>query len=120
MKQIAAALALLAMFAAGCGHPPPAALAGRPDRGNHSSDVVAASNAVFGNASTTIVANVCAGQRALSQGAATVDDGCFTGATNVVLCTDMTSASPVRCTPGPNSLTIAGTGNDLISYARIR
>jgi hypothetical protein len=120
MKRIATALALLAMFAAGCGHPPPPVPVGHADRGNSSSDVVAASNSVFGNASTTIVTNVCAGQKALEQGAATISDACFTGATNVVLCTDMTAVNPVRCTPGPNSLTIAGTGNDLISYARIR
>jgi hypothetical protein len=120
MRHIATALALLGMLSAGCGRPAVPAAHGHAEGGNRSSDVVAASNAVFGNASTTIVTNVCAGQKALAQGAATVSDSCFTGATNVVLCTDMTSVNPVRCAPGPNSLTITGTGDDLISYARIR
>jgi hypothetical protein len=119
MRQIAAVLTILAMLAGGCGHPPPP-----PPHGHGgpsaSGNVVANANSVFGPASTTVIANLCAGQKQLEQGTAAIRDSCFSGATNVVLCTDMTSASAVRCTPGPNSLTIAGTGNDLISYARIR
>ena len=56
----------------------------------------------------------------LEQGAATVNDGCFTGDTNVVLCTDATSASPIQCTASSGKLTLAGTGADLINYARVR
>jgi hypothetical protein len=119
MRHVAIALAMLAMMAAGCGRRavPDASDSGRRDSSQHA---IASANSVFGPASRTVVANVCAGQKQLAQGEATVGDACFTGATNVVLCTDMTSVSPVRCTPGPNSLTIAGTGNDLISYARIK
>jgi hypothetical protein len=119
MRHLATAIGLLAMLAAGCGHPsvPPPTGHGEAE---HSNNAIASANSVFGPASTTIVTNVCAGQKQLAQGAATVDDNCFTGGTNVVLCTDMTSVNPVRCTPGPKSLTITGTGNDLISYARIR
>ncbi len=118
MKHLALAFAMAAMLAAGCGHPP----APPPAKGEagHTGNVIAASNSVFGPASTTVVTNVCAGQKQLAQGAATVDDSCFTGATNVVLCTDMSSVNPVRCTPGPSALAITGTGNDLISYARIK
>lgn len=118
MRHVAAAIAMLAMLAAGCGHPPPPR--GGPHAGKSGHVVVANSNSVFGPASTTVVTNLCAAQKQLEQGTAVVHDSCFSGASNVVLCTDMTSASPVRCTPGPNSLTIAGTGNDLISYARIK
>jgi hypothetical protein len=117
MRHIATALALLAMLAAGCGRP---TVPGGREAAGHHGNSVAWANSVFGPASTNVVSNVCAGQKQLEQGGATVSDACFTGATNVVLCTDMTSASPVRCTPGPNSLTIAGTGNDLISFARIK
>jgi hypothetical protein len=119
MRHVAAVIGVLAMLAAGCGHPPVPPPSGHGE-GDRSNNTVAASNSVFGTASTIIVTNVCAGQKQLTQGAATVEDDCFTGGTNVVLCTDMTSVNPVRCTPGPKSLSITGTGNDLISYARIR
>lgn len=120
MKTIATALAIAAIFAAGCGRPPgPAEMHGH-DGPRTSGNWFAQATSVFGNASTKVVADLCAGQKQLEQGGATIHDTCFTGATNVVLCTDMTSVSAVRCTPGPNSLTIAGTGSDSISYARIR
>lgn len=41
--------------------------------------------------------NPCAGRIALTQGSMTVRNLCFTGETNVVLCTDATAANPVKC-----------------------
>ncbi len=64
--------------------------------------------------------NLCAGRVRLAQGAATVNDMCFTGDTNVVLCTDASSASAIQCTAGNGKLAVAGTGSDLINYARVR
>jgi hypothetical protein len=61
----------------------------------------------------------CAGRVAMENGAATVRDSCFTGDTNVVLCTDVTAANPMRCTPEAGSLSISGSGSDVISYARM-
>jgi len=65
-------------------------------------------------------ANFCAGRVALSQGQATVRDDCFSGDTDVVICSDASTASPLRCSPGLGTLTIAGNGSDIVSYARIR
>ncbi|MGH7814853.1 MAG: hypothetical protein ACREQI_12720 [Candidatus Binataceae bacterium] len=62
----------------------------------------------------------CAGQAALRAGAATVSDPCFTGNTNVVLCTDTTAPNPVQCAAAPGSLTVVGTGDDVIAYARLK
>jgi hypothetical protein len=76
---------------------------------------------IFGGANVTMPSViVCAGRIGLSNGSATVKDACFTGDTNVVVCTDSTSASAVRCTPGAGSLLIGGTGSDVIAYARMR
>ncbi|MGH7841746.1 MAG: hypothetical protein ACREQT_09500, partial [Candidatus Binataceae bacterium] len=62
----------------------------------------------------------CAGQATLSRGAATVQDACFTAPDNVVLCTDTTSVSAVRCAPAAGTLAISGAAGDVIAYARIR
>lgn len=62
----------------------------------------------------------CAGKTSLTDGAATVSDACFTGADNIVMCTDTTAANAVRCTPGNGSLAISGGIGDTIAYARIR
>ena len=62
----------------------------------------------------------CSGRIGLNGGAAEVKDSCFTGETNDVLCTDVTSVSPVRCAPGSGALAIGGSGNDVIAYARLR
>jgi hypothetical protein len=80
----------------------------------------AESTSVFGPANTNVNFGLCAGRIALTQGEATVHDLCFTGDTNVVLCTDATGANPIRCAPGVGVLIIAGTGNDVINYARVR
>lgn len=62
----------------------------------------------------------CAGRTALSAGAAEIENSCFTGEDNIVLCTDVTTANGVRCTPRSGALSIGGTGNDVIAYARMR
>ena len=45
---------------------------------------------------------------------------CFTGDTNVVLCTDASSASAVQCAAANGKLVLAGNGSDQINYARVR
>jgi hypothetical protein len=62
----------------------------------------------------------CAGQTTLVGGLTTVTDACFTSSYNTVLCSDNTSASPVRCTPAAGSLSLSGAANDSISYARLK
>jgi hypothetical protein len=89
-----------------------------PGHVNQSHDIN--SWAAFGSSNVTEMAVACAGRVTLQQGAATVKDGCFTGETNVVLCTDVTAPNPVMCAPGKDGLSVAGTGADTISYARVR
>ncbi len=62
----------------------------------------------------------CAGQAKLDGGSASVSDACFTGGDNIVMCTDTTSVSAVKCTPGAGYLTISGAAGDTIAYARVR
>jgi hypothetical protein len=78
------------------------------------------SNSVFGSSAINITPTVCAGRTTLQQGTAMVSDSCFTGDTNVVLCTNVSALNPVRCTPHQGALEIAGIGNDEISYARVK
>ena len=101
-------------------------------RGPHASNMNIPSNAkmstevinafgIFGGASVmklTVVA--CGGRITLNNGSATVKDACFTGDTNVVMCTDTTSISAVQCTPAAGSLQVGGNSNDVIAYARVR
>jgi hypothetical protein len=77
-------------------------------------------NSVFGGVNVTAMDFLCAGRVRLAQGAATVNDTCFTGDTNVVLCTDASSANSVQCAAANGKLAPAGTGSDLINYARVR
>ena len=63
---------------------------------------------------------LCAGRVSLSGGVAEVQDSCFTGDTDVVVCTDSTSINPVRCSPHSGALAIGGSGSDVIAYARMR
>jgi hypothetical protein len=49
-----------------------------------------------------------------------VKDACFTGDTNIVICTDATGINAVQCTPGAGSLLVGGSGSDVIAYARMR
>jgi hypothetical protein len=76
---------------------------------------------IFGGANVNLHTSiVCAGRVPLSQGSAIVKDACFTGDTNVVVCTDTSSISAVRCSPGAGALLIGGSGGDVIAYARMR
>jgi hypothetical protein len=77
-------------------------------------------NSFFGSVRITAQMNQCAGRTQLAQGVATLKDSCFTGDTNVVVCTDSTAANPVRCAAGEGQLEITGTGTDTINYARVR
>lgn len=115
MKQVMVPIALLALFLLGCEHPRE-----RPGVGssqNTNTNVGAWS--FFGKAKITYAAIQCAGRATLVQGEATVKDSCFTGDTNVVLCTDVSAANPVRCTPSRGALSIGGSGADTVVYARV-
>ena len=106
---------------AGCGHHPRPVPPGAA-KGPH--DVYASgnisANSLFGAVRITAMTNECAGRAQLAQGVATLKDSCFTGDTNVVVCTDSTAANPVRCAAGPGQLEITGTGIDVVTYARSR
>ena len=102
------------------------AVAGRI-RGRHPADLkrrgdltTSLANSFFGGVNVTAMDDACAGRVQLAQGAATVNDTCFTGDTNVVLCTDASSANAVQCTASNGKLTLAGNAGDLINYARVR
>jgi len=77
-------------------------------------------SSIFGGVNVSATIDLCAGRVRLSQGAATVNDTCFTGDTNVVLCTDASSANAVQCAAANGKLELAGSGSDLINYARVR
>ena len=62
----------------------------------------------------------CAGHATLLGGHTSVSDPCFTGADNVVMCTDTTAANAVQCSPGYGFLAISGASGDAISYARLK
>lgn len=62
----------------------------------------------------------CAGHALLSAPTATVSDACFSGAADIVMCTDTTAPNPVMCSPADGYLSVAGTPGDTISYARLR
>jgi len=111
---------MIALLGSGCGrgpHPEPPARPGESGA-KESRDVFA--NSVFGSVDVKETANVCAGRVQLAQGNATVNDTCFTGDTNVVLCTDASSASAVQCAATNGKLVLAGNGSDQINYARVR
>jgi hypothetical protein len=118
MRPVVVALAVTALIAvAGCGdgpHPP-----GQSGSGPHDVHGVWA-NSVFGSVDIKQTTDLCAGRVQLVQGAATINDTCFTGETNVVLCTDTSSANAVQCAATNGKLALAGNGSDLINYARVR
>ena len=120
------ALAAIALIGSGCGHPQP-----RPalppsmharsgaESGSRPSQILNA-NSFFGDARIVATPDLCAGRVHLEQGAATVNDSCFTGDTNIVLCTDATAANAIECAAANGKLMLVGTGSDLINYARVR
>ncbi len=114
-------LALVGLTFAACqSSPPHAAKMNPPGDVKVSNDIVNAFG-IFGGAKVTMTAVIlCAGRVPLSNGNATVKDACFTGDTNIVVCTDATGVNAVRCTPSAGSLLIGGSGTDVIAYARMR
>jgi hypothetical protein len=117
-----AAVVIAVLAGAGCGHHEPQP--GPPHAGGDHPRVFASgnisANSLFGAVRVTSMANACAGRAQLAQGVATIKDSCFSGDTNVVLCTDATAPNPVRCAAGEDQLEITGTGTDIINYARVR
>jgi hypothetical protein len=115
-STIVVAFSMIALLGSGCGrgpHPEP--------RGSEADESrYIAANSVFGSVDVKQMGDLCAGRVQLVQGAATVNDSCFTGDTNVVLCTDASSVNAVQCSATPGKLALAGTGGDLINYARVR
>ena len=114
-----AVCALAGLLFTGCEHPQHYRGAG-PGESILSGGTNLNAASFFGAANIHVDPAQCAGRIALTQGEATVHDNCFSGDTNVVLCTDATTASPVKCAPAPGALSIAGNANDMISYARLR
>ena len=74
----------------------------------------------FGGGNLQVFANLCAGKVRLTQGSATLSDSCFTGDTNIVVCSDITSANPVGCAPGKGTLVVEGHADDEIAFARMK
>jgi hypothetical protein len=112
---------LAATLSAGCHFGPPMSDAKREHGGNLVQDIRPnTANSFFGSANVYDYATVCAGRVALAQGAATVKDSCFTGDTNVVVCTDATAAMAVMCAADKGELRLAGNATDVINYARVR
>ena len=106
---------MIALLGSGCGRGPHS---GPPGSTDESRDINA--NSVFGSVDIRQMGAACAGRVQLNQGAASLNDSCFTGDTNVVLCTDASAANAVQCAAANGKLALAGTGSDLISYARVR
>jgi hypothetical protein len=116
---------VIALVLAGCG--PKLPPSGPPGHGHGPgaeaeksfSDNISA-NTVFGANNITVLAHACTGRVRLEQGAALINDACFTGDTNVVVCSDASAPNPVMCSARKGALAIAGTGRDEVSYARVR
>ena len=125
MRHAVAAVAIAALTLSACNNPrqgpPEDRHAAHPDghsEVNASNNISA--NSLFGSVQIRAVPDLCAGHVQLAQGAAVVNDTCFTGDTNVVVCTDASAANPVRCGATAGRLSVAGTGTDWVSYARVR
>jgi hypothetical protein len=119
MRHAAAALAIIALTLSACDNrrqgPPQ-----HPEHREVSASNNISANSMFGSVNIRAVADLCAGRVQLAQGIAMVNDSCFTGDTNVVLCTDASAANAVRCGVAKGQLSVAGTGADWVSYARVR
>jgi hypothetical protein len=121
-STIVATIAVIALLGSGCGrgpHPGPPPAPGEHGAAPNDFHGVSA-NSVFGSVDIKETTDLCAGRVQLAQGNATVNDTCFTGDTNVVLCTDASSASAVQCAAANGKLVLAGNGSDQINYARVR
>jgi hypothetical protein len=121
-STVVAAFAVIALLGSGCGRGPGPEASRRPgESGGGPHDVRGVwANSVFGSVHVAQTTDLCAGHVQLAQGAATVNDACFTGDTNVVLCSDASSASAVQCAATNGKLVLAGNGSDQINYARVR
>ena len=125
MRRMIVALALAGLMVAGCrvNHTPLRASGERSGNGQPNA-VNGAITAVglFGGAQVEVknYPNLCAGRATLNGGSAEIKDSCFSGDTNVVICTDVTNVSAVRCTPANGALSIGGSGSDVIAYARVK
>ena len=109
MRAIVAILALIGVTAAGCFQVQP-----QPLPSTTMSSWGPAGGFTMSSGST------CSGHATLTAGHTSVSDPCFTGIDNVVVCTDNSAVSAVQCTPGTGYLVISGSGNDMISYSRIK
>jgi hypothetical protein len=121
MRTAIVPLAVAGLTLAACqSRPPHAGKMNPPGDVKVSNDVVNAFG-IFGGARVSMTAVIlCAGRVPLSNGNATVKDACFTGDTNIVVCTDTSNASAVKCAPGAGELLVGGSGNDVIAYVRMR
>src|SRR5882672_5173029 len=122
MRVVVAAIVAFALMIQACGHPKPTPgkepvkpgeKTAEHEGWNASNNISA--NSFFGAVNIRTPPNLCAGRVQLEQGSATVKDACFTGDTNVVLCTDTTTANAIRCAAAIGSLRVTGSGNDLIN-----
>ena len=119
MRGTVIALALAGLMVTGCRRNP--MLSHGENRGYGGSEDIT-DLGLFGGANVDmkIYQTLCAGRAMLSSGTAEIKDSCFSGDTNVVICTDVTNVNPVRCTPARGSLSIGGSGSDVVAYARVR
>ena len=111
-RAIIALLALLGLTTPGCFQVAPQPLPNLP----------ATTMSSWGPAGgfTMTSGSTCAGHATLNLGKASVTDPCFTGADNIVLCTDTTAPFAVQCEPESGFLIISGSGADTIAYARMK
>jgi hypothetical protein len=71
-----------------------------------------------GTLNATMITNQCARTQTLSSGTSTVNNTCIS-TSRPVLCTDQTSVAAVRYVPSTGSLSIYGTGSDVVSWAQM-
>jgi hypothetical protein len=126
MKSKAGLAAVIVLMLTGCGPKPPPLLPAAHGHGPGAEQAEKAfsnnisANSFFGANNITVISHVCAGRVRLERGVALINDACFTGDTNVVVCTDASAPNPVMCSARKGALAIAGAGGDEISYARVR
>jgi len=74
---------------------------------------------VLGGGNVHVEGSRCKGRATLQNGAAIVNDDCFPGDTNIVVCTNVSSTAGVKCTPEKGALRIEGSGSDTVAFALI-